>query len=377
MLMDICSKIFSSVMNGQAFRLLEIHGNKFQFGGTPGLDCQDGLFTLKTLFNAHKKYHLPSFVAFVDLVKAYDTANHDLLLHILEKYGTPPKFVTSIHTMYIDLVVVPKTKKEIWEILQSLGVCQGDNMAPVLFLFLLSAAAETLEVKWHEAGIAALKVVHMHNDELESGCVRGLTPRMYNSTKLTAFEIFQLLYVDDGLFPFPDCNALIAGINLVYSHFAQFGLKILIRRAEDPSKTECIFSTPPSFSTTTMIDPPHDSTKALLPMIHGYYILPHLQLWNRLYAPMCGSQRLLALLGKMPSMMPSQKMQRLMSPMALSPSCAHSNISAQRSLTASAMMMTLKPDLPLHHSPWAHSRRCGGIIILTHTVSTYSFVQSR
>ena len=37
MLMDVCSKIFSSVMNGRAFKLLEEHGTCFQFGGTPTL----------------------------------------------------------------------------------------------------------------------------------------------------------------------------------------------------------------------------------------------------------------------------------------------------------------------------------------------------
>ncbi len=88
------------------------------------------------------------FVAFVDLVKAYDTANHDLLLKILKKYGAPPKFVAAIKTMYTDLTVVLKIDKEICGILQSMGVRQGDNMAPVLFLFLVSAAAETLELAW-------------------------------------------------------------------------------------------------------------------------------------------------------------------------------------------------------------------------------------
>jgi len=134
-------------MNGLAFHLLELHSTKFQFGGTLGLGYQDGLFTLNTLINAHKNHHLPSFVAFVDLVKAYDTANHDLLLHILEKYGAPPKFAASICTMCTDLVVVLKIEKEIQEILQSVGVCQGNNMAPVLFLFLMSVAAEMLEAK--------------------------------------------------------------------------------------------------------------------------------------------------------------------------------------------------------------------------------------
>jgi ribosome-binding ATPase YchF (GTP1/OBG family) len=128
--------------------------------------------------------------------------------------------------MYTDLVVVLKTEKEIQEILQSVGVRQGDNMAPVLFLFLMSAAAEALEAKWRETGIAVLKVAHSRDNDLESGCVRRHTPRMYNSTRL--IEIFQLLYVDNSAFPFPDRNALTAGINLIHSHFAQFGLEIHI-----------------------------------------------------------------------------------------------------------------------------------------------------
>jgi hypothetical protein len=247
MLMDVCSKIFLSVMNSRAFRLLELHGTKFQFGGTPDLGCKDGLFTLKTLINTHKNHHLPLFVTFVDLVKAYDTVNHDLLLCILEKYGAPPKFVASIRTMYTNLVVVLKIEKEIQEIKQSVGVCQGNNMAPVLFLFLMSAAAKTLEVKWREAGIAVLKVAHSSDNELESGCICGHTPRMYNSTRLTAFEIFQLLYVEDSAFPFLDCNALIVGINLIYSHFACFGLEIHIGWGEESSKTECVFFPPPQF----------------------------------------------------------------------------------------------------------------------------------
>jgi hypothetical protein len=68
MLMDVCSKIFSSVMNGRAFKLLNTYGTRFQFGGTPELGCRDGLFFLKTLLTMQKNHNLPSYVAFVDLV---------------------------------------------------------------------------------------------------------------------------------------------------------------------------------------------------------------------------------------------------------------------------------------------------------------------
>ncbi len=147
MLMDVCSKVFSSVMNGRVFCLLELHRTKFQFGNTPTLGCQDSLFMLKTLLNVHKNHDLPSFVAFIDLVKAYDTTNHDLLLKILEWYGAPPKFVAAIKTMYTNLKVFLKIDKKIWEIMQSVGVRQGNNMSPILFLFLMSAAAETLKIE--------------------------------------------------------------------------------------------------------------------------------------------------------------------------------------------------------------------------------------
>ncbi len=83
--MDVGSKIFSSIMNGRAFKLLDKHGLQFQFGGTPELGCHDGLFVLKMLLTMRKKHNLPSYVMFVDLVKAYDTANHNLLLDLLEQ----------------------------------------------------------------------------------------------------------------------------------------------------------------------------------------------------------------------------------------------------------------------------------------------------
>ena len=143
--MDVCSKIFSSVMNARAYQLLAEHGTRFQIGGTPKLGCHDSLFVLKTMLNMRKNHNLPSYVGFVNLVKAYNTANQDLLFNILERYGAPPRFVLAIERIYKDLVVVLKIEKEVMEIPQSVRVRQGDNIAPVLFLFLMSAFAETLE----------------------------------------------------------------------------------------------------------------------------------------------------------------------------------------------------------------------------------------
>jgi hypothetical protein len=84
MLMNICSKVFSSIMTARAFQLLDKHGTRFQFEGTPKLGGRDGLFTLKALLNARQNQDLATFVGFVNLVKECKTANHKLLLRILE-----------------------------------------------------------------------------------------------------------------------------------------------------------------------------------------------------------------------------------------------------------------------------------------------------
>jgi len=133
-------------------------------------------------------HNLASHVAFVDLVKAYDTANHELLLSILEKYGAPPKFVSAIERMYTDLVVVLKIEKEVEEILQGVGVRQGDNMAPVLFLFLMSAFAETLEIEWL---VGVVTVQTASEEALLEGkaAIKSHSISQYTSRTLSAYRI--------------------------------------------------------------------------------------------------------------------------------------------------------------------------------------------
>ena len=81
----------------------------------------------------------------MELVKAFDTVYHTLILHILKKYGAPPKLRSSIARMYQDLKVVLKIGKTEETMIQSVGVRQGDCMPPVLFLFMVVAFSETLE----------------------------------------------------------------------------------------------------------------------------------------------------------------------------------------------------------------------------------------
>ena len=251
--MDVMSKIFSSILNGRMFKIVEAHGSRFQFGGTPKVGCADGLFTIKTLLNMRRNHDQDTYVAFVDLVKAFDTADHKLLIKVLEKYGAPPNLCRVVERMYTDLIVVLKIGKSVEEILQGVGVRQGDNMAPVLFLFLMNAFAESLEAIWESKGLEKVGVVHASDEDFENGIgnIRRHKKGQFQSSKLEELTVFQCLYVDDGAFPFNSREQLALGCEVIYDHFARFGLEMHIGRTvngkETPSKTECVFFPRPYF----------------------------------------------------------------------------------------------------------------------------------
>ena len=49
------------------------------------------------------------------------------------------------------------------------------------------------------------------------------THQKCSNKKLTAYEILQCLYVNDGAFPFGTREDLLRGMELIYHHFTQFG----------------------------------------------------------------------------------------------------------------------------------------------------------
>ena len=104
-LMDIGSKVFSSILSARLFRVIKKQGVIYQFGSTPGVGCQDGTFTIKTLLHLRLNHNIPTWVAFADLVKAFDTSNQQLMVMILARYGCTPNLCDTITIMYKDSVV--------------------------------------------------------------------------------------------------------------------------------------------------------------------------------------------------------------------------------------------------------------------------------
>ena len=105
----------------------------------------------------------------MDLVKAYDTVNHELLFLILEKFGVPPFLIDIIKRLYKDLKIKFKLGKSIIEILQIVGVRQGDNMAPVLFLFLMAAISQVIDQEFEQNSIEKIEFLRKSDDKYHEG----------------------------------------------------------------------------------------------------------------------------------------------------------------------------------------------------------------
>ena len=68
--------------------MLDKYGAKVQIDGTPKFGCAGGLLNLKTDLSMQKDHSEATYAGFADLVEVYDTADHKMLIKVLEHGGT-------------------------------------------------------------------------------------------------------------------------------------------------------------------------------------------------------------------------------------------------------------------------------------------------
>ena len=151
--MDTASKITSSIITRRLQRVLTNEGFNFQFGSTPKTGCPDANLTLKSILQLRQELENDLWVVFLDLVKAFNTANHQLLLKLLQIFVIPPRIVRIVEKLYTDFHMQLKIGKETTAIEFLTGMKQGKVLAPTLFLFLMQAMAKNVQDKWHKASI--------------------------------------------------------------------------------------------------------------------------------------------------------------------------------------------------------------------------------
>ena len=111
-----------------------------QCGFRRGCTTIDIIYVARQLQEKCREQHQDLYLAFVDLTKALDTVNRDLLWNILRKFRCPPTFIAILqqfHTGMCAHVVMAGSQSSSFPVV--VGVKQGCVLAPIIFILLLVA----------------------------------------------------------------------------------------------------------------------------------------------------------------------------------------------------------------------------------------------
>ena len=242
-LQDIFARLLSLLITARLNTLAKKTGMFNQFAN---VGTQDATYVLRTALQTRREHELDSYVLFVDLIKAFDTANHDLLFSLLAKYGAPPALVSAISRMHADFQLKFTLGKTEATVPYTVGVRQGDNMAPILFLFLMNAMSETLAKKRQREQRASGFSYRYHRPTSTStrGRIRN-QPRPQH-TRGVSFNLLDILFVDDTALIAATYEELTIVAAELHAHFRRFGLLMHVGTLNadgtwEKSKTEAMF----------------------------------------------------------------------------------------------------------------------------------------
>ena len=133
-LLDVLMKIMSSIIATRLDKYLsEKVGIQEQSGFSSGRGCADCTMSLKIVLQNLSAVGQETFVLFVDLVKAFDSVNRDMLWQILAKFGVPESLIGVIREMYTDVQIKCDVNGVVFTFALKSGVKQGDNLVVAIY----------------------------------------------------------------------------------------------------------------------------------------------------------------------------------------------------------------------------------------------------
>ncbi len=231
-LQDMVARVLSSILAGRLQVVLATYGIAEQFGSQAGRGCIDGIFTVRSVLQIRRYHNLPTWGLFLDLVKAYDTIQHELLFKALGRMGVPPVMLRTIMTLYQDFTLIINLRGSKAEIPYSVGVKQGDNMAPLLFIIVMQCVIEALEPVLAKYNVAPLSF-----STFPPHGRRGWLLSQLHRSAGQRFRFRCSLYVDDGAFFFATREDLEKGARIIVAHFKRFGLFVHVGEEGTKSKS--------------------------------------------------------------------------------------------------------------------------------------------
>ena len=185
-LLSCLGKLFTSILNKRLSKYLEDYDvlNMDQAGFRPGHSTTGHIFSLRTLINIYLSKKQSLYCTFIDLQKAFDTINREALWLKLLGSNIDGNFLRVITNIYNKTKSVVRCNNEISSFFTSqVGVRQGDNLSPILFLLYLNDLSAFLAGTCRGLSYVS-DISHQYFDDDEIAVY---------------FKLFLLLYADDSV----------------------------------------------------------------------------------------------------------------------------------------------------------------------------------
>ncbi|CAF4074483.1 unnamed protein product [Adineta steineri] len=216
-LLSVISKLFSRIILNRIQQLIDNQLLEAQSGFRPNRSTIDHIFILKMIMERRKEFNKPLFLCFIDITKAYDSVNRNLLWKVCRKYGISEKLVNLLKMLYKNSKAKVRIEGEVSDsFLIETGVLQGGIPSPILFNLLFDFIIRKVI---DQAGASGVQFVYGSNDFYHG-------PRE-NYDKC---DILNLLYADDLVVMCETTNDLEIFINTFEIITQEYGLVMSVKK---------------------------------------------------------------------------------------------------------------------------------------------------
>ena len=197
----------------------------------------------ETLMEKTREQHRDVYIAFVDLSKAFDSVDREVLWKILEKCGCPPRFTRVIRNLHDGMKLQVRYGGDVSEPFEvSRGVKQGCVLAPVLFNIYVQCITRMLSALLDRD----------HQITLNYRTDRSLFDLQKLKAKpiVSNTNLLELQHADNCALVASSAEKLQHVLDLISRLYTRLGLKINVRKTEYIQYT----SQPQDFSPTLSIE---------------------------------------------------------------------------------------------------------------------------
>jgi hypothetical protein len=216
-LLNTTSKIFSRIILNRIQDLVDHQLHEIQSGFRPNRSTIDQIFTLKMTMEKRREFNKPLVMCFIDIAKAYDSVNRELLWKVCLSYGISEKLVNLLKMLYKDSIAKVKINDEMSDSFETkTGVMQGGIPSPILFNILFDFIIKKVI---DEAAISGVKFSYGSDDFFHG-----------QSEKHIDFHLLALLYADDLVVMCDKATDLEKFIRSFEKVTQEFGLTMSIKK---------------------------------------------------------------------------------------------------------------------------------------------------